>query len=315
MQITCIISEMNLIFFGSDPWFSPPVLQALLQAGHKVVMAVTKGDVLDVFSGLQVKRLTDMKTAATFTPANLLELDNLSEPADVIVLAAFGPPFLSNELLAWPKYGALNVHASLLPRWRGASPVAAAIAAGDRQTGVSIMRMTETIDRGPVLSQASVAIQSEDNRETLTKKLGELGGNTLAATLNNLVSGHITETPQPADSPTPYTRRLTKDSGRINWSRSPAEIERFIRSVTPWPGAWAESKEEGRRKKAEGIPIKILKAHLEFPLPSSLYPLPYLVIDEIQLPGKNPISWKQFTAGHPHVTLDGNDSSLLTLQS
>ena len=295
-----------------------------MEAGHEVPVVVTKGDAFNNFRfKISDLRFMEGKTEDDISkerlagllrsdlPGSALGRSDLWRP-EAIILASFGPPFLAAEVLKWPKYGCLNVHASLLPRWRGAAPVFAALTAGDKETGASIMRMTEKIDLGPVLGQKKIKIRSgvswrrqetPDTRETLTKLLGKLGGELIVETLTKLEKGQITEVTQPKKSPTPYTRRLTKDSGRINWSKSPIEIEEFIRAVTPWPGAWTKYREEGKRKKEEGIPIKILKSHLEFPLPSSLYPLPYLVIDEVQLPGKNPVSWKQFLAGHPGAEL------------
>lgn len=368
---------MRIIFFGSDPWFSEPVLEALLAAGFEVPVAVTKGEEGNRFMSLLVhkfgregkirvvegknqeeiskKRMVKMARTAEMTkfsgrltvqPFN--RSDRLFAP-DAIILASFGPPFLPSEILNWPKYGCLNVHASLLPRWRGASPIFAALAAGDKETGVSIMRMSEEIDRGPILGQAKITIRqpvlsssrandsesrdpatagsdisiasldfstplrsarnngkATDTRETLTKRLGILGGELIVETLKKLKNGQITEADQPEKSPTPYTRRLTKDSGRIDWRFRPGEtspersrrIERFIRAVTPWPGAWTEYKAKGQGLKAKKKTIKILKAHLS--LPPALGPS--LVIDEVQLPGKNPVSWRQFLAGHPEVS-------------
>ena len=365
---------MRIIFFGSDPWFSPPVLEALLAAGHEMPVVVTKGDALaknkkqktkNKFFSWQAKTSEDISlerlagllrsdlprsdlgrsdlprngiaTAAASRPPR-----NDAFPPDAIVLASFGPPFLAAEVLKWPKYGCLNVHASLLPRWRGAAPVFAALAAGDKETGVSIMRMTEGVDRGPVLGQRKIKISqppqkessfaswststpaksdpsgfgrasdfsiqeksgsSEDTRETLTKRLGKLGGELIVETLKKLEKGQITETPQPEKSPTPYTRKLTKESGRIDWSQSPTAVERFIRAATPWPGAWTEYKDEGRRTKDEGRKLKILKTHIEKTKNKKQKTKNILIIDEMQLPGKNPVSWKQFLAGHPGAEL------------
>ena len=151
---------MNIIFFGSDPWFSQPVLEALLQAGHNIPIVVTKGDTIKngqrktkIIKTNVTEDITEEKLAHSLSP---YPLSLVPTQPDVVVLAAFGPPFLPNQVLTWPKYGCLNVHASLLPRWRGASPVSAAIAADDQETGVSIMRMTEKIDRGPLLGQAQL---------------------------------------------------------------------------------------------------------------------------------------------------------------
>ncbi len=260
-------------------------------------------------------------------PGSDLRRSDLSRPdtryqtPDTIILASFGPPFLSNELLNWPRFGALNIHASLLPRWRGASPVFASLREGDKETGVSIMRMTAEIDRGPVLGKASLTIRQPgiirpglrlgggqafsnyDTRESLTKKLGKLGGELIVDTLLKLEKGQIIETPQPKKSPTPYTRRLTKEAGRIDWSQSPIRIERFIRAAAPWPGA--KTNVEWRMKNDEWKKIEVIikKAHLSLIQHSTFNIQHSLVIDQVQLPGKNPVSWKQFLAGHPGARL------------
>ncbi len=311
---------MTIIFFGSDPWFSQPVLTALLEAGHEVAIVVTKQKNIVNRQSLIVNREEDISVSSlrgAFIGSRL----SVSDIPDAIVLAAFGPPFLPAEVLSWPKYGCLNVHASLLPRWRGASPVFGAIANGDEETGVSIMKMTEEIDLGPVLGQERTVLSgrgpsSLENRESLTRRLGSLGGELIVETLRKLENGEIEEIKQPVESPTPYTHRLTKDSGRVDWTKPAEEIERFIRAVTPWPGAWTEVKFEIRppawtsfmRSRAGNLKfeikeIKILKAHLEDPLASTINHQP-LTIDLVQLPGKNPISWKAFLAGHPGAKLN-----------
>ena len=298
--------SMRIIFFGSDPWYSPPVLEALLNAGHDIPFIVTKGKTLKKFKGSEIQRFRNS--------VDLLALTKLSTFPDVIILASYGPPFLTDKLLNWPKYGALNLHASLLPRWRGASPVTAAIAAGDPETGVTVMRMTKEIDRGPILTQAKIRIRQPDliisehsensdydTRETLTRRLGKLAGELIVKVLQKLEKGQITEMPQPLKSPTPYTRRLTKESGQIDWSKSPTEIERFIRSVTPQPAARNTARWRVAGSGWQKIEIKILKAHIGR-LPTTSYPpRAELIIDEVQLPGKNPVSWKQFLAGHPQA--------------
>lgn len=296
---------MTIIFFGSDPWFSQPVLTALLKAGNEVAVVVTKGDAIrkSSIANRQSKNEIIIIQANTQEDISLSRLTSnelrLTDRPDAIVLAAFGPPFLPNEVLNWPKYGCLNVHASLLPRWRGASPVFGAIANGDNETGVSIMKMTEEIDLGPVLGQEKLEVSG--NRESLTRGLGILGGKLIVKTLENIKNGQISEVRQPQKSPTPYTHRLTKNSGRIDWSKSPIEIERFIRAVTPWPGAFTNGRwmmDDGRWHEIKNI--KNLKAHLENSLASTINHQP-LTIDLVQLPGKNPVTWKQFLAGHPNA--------------
>jgi methionyl-tRNA formyltransferase len=155
---------------------------------------------------------------------------------------------------------------------------------------------------GPAESQGQAFSDGYDTRESLTKRLGVLGGELIVETLKKLGNGHIKEIPQPEKSPTPYTRRLTKDSGRIDWTKSPEDVERFIRSVTPWPGARSAARWQLADGKWQMAELTILKAHLRR---SSLHPYPFTLIPSlIQLPGKNPTTWKQFLAGHPHATFE-----------
>lgn len=182
--------------------------------------------------------------------------------------------------------------------------------------------MTREIDRGAILGQAKIAIHQPnfkrpgpvpqgqalqgqafldefDTRETLTKRLATLGGELIVDVLGRI--GQIRQIPQPHHSPTPYSYRLKKEDGRIDWTKTPEEIERFIRAVTPWPGARSAARWHDARGAWKTTEIKILKAHLES---LTINPLTHqLVLDEIQLPGKNPITWKQFLAGHPGTKL------------
>ncbi|GAI77627.1 unnamed protein product, partial [marine sediment metagenome] len=149
-------------------------------------------------------------------------------------------------------------------------------------------------DKGPILAQQKLTIVDKDTRESLTKKLARLGGKLMVETLKLLENEQIKAVSQPKKSPTKMTRKLTKTDGRIDWTQSPAVIERFIRSVTPWPGASAAAEITIKGPKVKTFRLKVLKAHLKSGS---------LEIDLVQLPGKNPISWKQFAAGRPGVEL------------
>lgn len=155
---------------------------------------------------------------------------------DVIVVAAFGQ-ILPSAVLELPSYGCINVHASLLPRWRGAAPVAAAILAGDHTTGATVMKMDVGLDTGPTLSQRSLVIAPDDTRESLTTRLAQLGADLLRDTLPDWLAGRIEPRPQDEALAT-YAPQLKKEQGRINWSESAEDIARQVRAFNPWPGAF-----------------------------------------------------------------------------
>jgi methionyl-tRNA formyltransferase len=168
---------------------------------------------------------------------------------DALVVAAFGQ-ILPVDLLEVPPHGGLNVHASLLPRWRGASPIAAAILAGDTETGVSIMRMDAGLDTGPVLLQRHTAIRPDETTGELTERLGRLGAEALLEALARIEGGDAVFTPQTQEgvSVAPLVR---KQDGDLDWSRSAAEIERAVRAFDPWPGV---------RVALGGEPVRLLRA-------------------------------------------------------
>ena len=156
---------------------------------------------------------------------------------DAIVTAAFGL-LLPQEILDIPPRGAINVHASLLPRWRGAAPVQRALLAGDRVTGISIMQMDAGLDTGPVMMQAQTAISEEDTAGTLTERLAALGGDLAVRALDALEAGTIRAVPQPADGVS-YARKLDKRESRVDWREDAAAVCRRVRAFNPTPGAGA----------------------------------------------------------------------------
>jgi len=169
---------------------------------------------------------------------------------DVVVVAAFGQ-LLPQDVLDLPPHGCLNVHPSLLPRWRGAAPVAAAILAGDETTGVTIMRMDAGLDTGPILAQKEEEeVRPDDTRETLEGRLARLGAALLVETLPAYLAGDLTPQPQPEEGVT-YAKQLRKEDGLLDWSRPAAELGRQVRAFTPWPGAFTTWR--GRR-------LKVLRA-------------------------------------------------------
>ncbi|MGA7988246.1 MAG: methionyl-tRNA formyltransferase [Candidatus Dormiibacterota bacterium] len=230
---------MRLVFCGTAA-FAVPSLRACA-AHHEVVAAITRADkpgsrgapaprpVADVARELGIPVLTPLRIREPEAVAAVLEL----EP-DCLVVAAYGQ-ILPPALIDAPPRGAVNVHASLLPRWRGASPIARAILAGDAETGVSIMRMDSGLDTGPVYSTARVPIGSETTTPALTVALAFLGASELVKVLARLATDEIEARPQPEEGVT-YAPRLERDDGRVDWAeRSGVEVDRMVRALQPWP--------------------------------------------------------------------------------
>jgi methionyl-tRNA formyltransferase len=225
------------------PQFAVPALDALTQH-FNVVAVVTQPDAPAgrgrSLTASPVKQYALQHGLSVLQPVSLKPPEVvavLREYApDMIVVAAFGQ-ILRRDVLALPPRGCINVHASLLPRWRGASPISAAIAAGDPTTGVTIMLMEAGVDSGPILTQRSDSIRADDTTATLTERLSALGAELLVETLPGWLAGEIS--PQRQDE-TLVTKcgQLKKEEGRIDWSRSASEIERHVRAMIPWPVAW-----------------------------------------------------------------------------
>src|ERR671939_1055008 len=242
--------ELRLVFMGT-PALALPSLRALLSlsdvAGRpaRVVAVVTQPD-RPAGRGGHIQA-SPVKIAAleagvpVLQPARLRRPEHVAElrayEPDVIVVAAFAQ-ILSLEVLDMPAYGCLNVHASLLPRWRGASPIAAAILAGDMTTGVTIMKMDAGLDTGPILAQRAETIRPDDTAATLTDRLATLGASLLVDTLGPWVAGQITPRPQDEAQAT-LTRPLQREDGLIDWgATAAATVARMVRAYDPWPGAY-----------------------------------------------------------------------------
>jgi methionyl-tRNA formyltransferase len=234
---------VRLVFCGTAA-FAVPALQACAEH-HDVASVVTRADrpgsrgapaprpVADAARELGIPVLTPLKIKDPDVIAQLLGLG-----PDCLVVAAYGQ-ILPASLIDAPRHGAVNIHASLLPRWRGASPVAHAILAGDTETGVSIMRMDAGLDTGPVYATARVPIEPDATTPTLTETLAAVGAPALIGVLDLLEHGGITAQPQAADGVT-HAPRLRRDDGRVRWTeRTAIEVDRTVRALTPWPGVVA----------------------------------------------------------------------------
>ena len=231
---------MNLIFAGT-PAFAVPALEALLRAGHTVRAVYTQPDRPAgrgrKLAASPVKQCAQTHGIKVRQPEKISgEEKNLRADApDAMIVIAYGL-LLPPSILAIPRLGCLNVHASLLPRWRGAAPIPRAIEAGDTETGVSIMQMETGLDTGPVLAEAHTPIHAADTAQTLHDCLARLGADTLVATLERLARGAVT--PRPQDSTQAcYARKLSKEEARLDWSQPADVLHRRIRALNPWPVA------------------------------------------------------------------------------
>jgi methionyl-tRNA formyltransferase len=249
---------LRLAFMGS-PAFALPALEALIAAGHDIACVYSQPP-RPAGRGKQ-RRPTPVAAFAAArglplrTPKSLKSAEAQAEFAaldvDAAIVVAYGL-ILPKPVLDAPRLGAFNLHASLLPRWRGAAPIQRAIMAGDRITGVQVMRMEEGLDTGPILATAETAIEADDTTASLHDRLAALGAPLLVAALAKLERGEATETPQ-ADEGVSYAHKITPAETRIDWTRPAREIDCKIRGLAPQPGAWFE---------LDGVRVKALMSRL-----------------------------------------------------
>jgi methionyl-tRNA formyltransferase len=231
---------MNLIFAGT-PAFAVPALEALLRAGHVIRAAYTQPD-RPAGRGRKlmasaVKQCAEKHGIEIRQPEKLAseEIRLRTDAIDAMIVIAYGL-LLPESILAIPRYGCINVHASLLPRWRGAAPIPRAIEAGDADTGVSIMQMEAGLDTGPVLAEVRTPINDNDTAQSLHDRLAQLGADTLVSTLERRARGEIMPHPQDA-SRACYAKKLRKEESALDWTQPAAVLHRKIRALVPWPVA------------------------------------------------------------------------------
>lgn len=236
---------LRITFMGT-PDFSVPVLMALIGHGHEIV-AVYSQPPRPAGRGMELRKSPVHQKAEefaipVFTPKSLKQEDEqalfASHDADLAVVVAYGlilPPAILNA----PQLGAYNIHASLLPRWRGAAPIQRAIMAGDRQSGVAIMKMDEGLDTGPVAMTETVPIGPDMNAGQLHDALATLGADLMVRAVAALERGSLTLTPQPETGVT-YADKISKTETRIDWNQPAAAVHNHIRGLSPFPGAWCE---------------------------------------------------------------------------
>jgi methionyl-tRNA formyltransferase len=234
---------MTRILFMGTPDFAVPVLKSLIDR-YSVIAVVTQPD-RPAGRGRDVQ-MSPVKRAALEAGIPVLQPEKIRRPeaiealrayqADVAIVAAFGQ-ILPQTVLDLPRHGSINIHASLLPRWRGAAPIQAAIRAGDSHTGVTIMQMDAGLDTGPMLAWRAIPIASDETGQSLHDKLAALGAELLIESLPGILDGSVRPVPQPEEGVT-FAPRIEKDEGRIDWTQPAIAIERTVRAFTPWPGTF-----------------------------------------------------------------------------
>jgi len=310
----------SLLFFGT-PEFALPALQALINAGYRMVGVVTRPDEpagrKRMLTPPPVKILAQQRGIPVFQPEKLDARDFASgkiPSADLFVVAAYGK-IIPKAVLDLPRLDALNIHPSLLPRWRGPSPIQAAILAGDAETGVTIMQMDAQMDHGPIVAVR----QSEmSNAPILTSKitypelhdtLAIVGAELLLETLPRWMAGEITPAPQDESQAT-YCKLLTRNDGRIDWTKPAEEIERMIRAFRPWPGAWtiwrsASGERRINMEDADAVAAAPPAGKSGLVWQNPTHPLLIqtglgsLVIKKMRLEGKNATDAASFLRGYP----------------
>lgn len=247
-------SKLRIIFMGT-PDFSVGALKALISSGHEVVCVYSqpprpKG------RGQQVQKSPVHMAAEAAgievrNPVNFKNVEDVASfaalNADVAVVAAYGL-ILPKSILEAPKYGCINIHASLLPRWRGAAPIQRAILAGDDVSGITIMQMDVGLDTGPMIVMDKVLIDTKTTATSLHDALSDVGARLIVPVMDDLAkTGHVPKTPQPQDGVT-YAHMLKKEEGLIDWSKPAAAIDRQIRALNPWPSTYTFNQQKSRMK-------------------------------------------------------------------
>ena len=290
-----------------SPDFGLPSLRALASA-YEVVGVVTQPDRASgrgrELKSPPVKLLAQELGIPAIQPEKLRTPEAMERlrawNPDLIVVAAFGQ-ILRKDVLDLPQYGCVNVHASLLPRWRGAAPINAAILHGDEEAGITIMKMDVGLDTGPVLAQRAIRLTRDDTAGSITGTLSHLGADLLIETLPDYLSGKIQPVPQPEEGST-YAPMLKKEEGRLDFTRPAEELERRVRAFNPWPGAFMDFdgallKVHRAHAATEGESAEIGQRLVYRDQPAVCTGDGLLILDEVQPAGKKPMNGKSFLAG------------------
>lgn len=300
---------MKIVYMGT-PDFAVAPLEAIISAGHEVTAVVTQPD-KQKGRGKEVQ-MTPVKECAlkhnipVFQPIKIKEAEavkQLSEyEADIFVVAAFGQ-FLSEEILNMPKYGCVNIHASLLPKYRGAAPIQRVILDGEKETGVTIMKMAQGIDTGDMYLKRAVPIDEKETGESLHDKLMALGAELIVEALPKIEKGELIAQKQD-DSLSCHAQKLTKSMGLIDWKQDAEVIERWVRGLNSWPSAytyykgktlkiWEADVIEENIEEVPGTVVRVQKEYLDVATGKDI-----LRITNLQLEGKKRMSVKDFLLGY-----------------
>ena len=314
--------KLKIVFMGT-PEFGATILEELIKANYRPVLVITAPDKpvgrKQILTPSPVKVIAQKYKIPVLQPDKILDskLKIQDSKPDLIIVAAYGQ-ILPKEILEIPKKGSLNVHPSLLPKWRGPSPIQCAILNGDKKTGVTIILMDEKLDRGPILNQRELEISEDETSTTLHDKLANLGTSLLMETILKWAQGMIKSRPQDESKAT-YTKILTKMDGKINWKKTAQDLEREVRAFNYWPGSFTFW------KKRDGIMIriKILKTRVFKSIGGIAYPIgktlvvpqneigvqcgkaflggggDFLVIEKLQLEGKKETGSEELLRGQP----------------
>ncbi len=300
---------MRIVFAGT-PQFAVPSLKALLISGHEVVAVYTQPDRPAgrgrKLQASPVKQLALAHRIPVHQPATLRKPEAIEAFArlkpDLLVVAAYGL-ILPAEVLETPTLGAINVHASLLPRWRGAAPIQRAVLAGDSQTGITIMQMVERLDAGPVLLKKATPIGPRETAGELHDRLAQLGAEALMEVLPAIIAGSVTPEPQD-ESQASYAPKITKEEAHLDWRRSALELERAVRAFNPWPVAYCHFgnlvlriwRAQALDVEAGAEPGTVVGARKTLDVACGQGQLRLL---EVQLPGGRRIPAQAFVNAHP----------------
>ena len=300
---------MRVIFMGT-PDFSVGILEEIIKAGHEVVLAVTQPD-KPKGRGNTVQFPPVKETALThgievYQPTKIRDAECVEYlrkyHADIMIVAAFGQ-ILSKEILDMPKYGCVNVHASLLPKYRGAAPIQWAVINGEEVSGVTTMRMDIGIDTGDMIEKVEVPLDKEETGGSLFDRLAEEGAKLCVHTMAEIEAGRATYTKQDESEAT-HTSMIKKQFGKIDWTKSAVEIERLVRGLNPWPSAytslngktlkiWRASVEEADSGAKAGTIVSIAKDEIAVQTGKGI-----LLLQEVQLEGKKRMPVDAFLRGY-----------------